>query len=399
MKEILLLKLGELVLKGLNRRVFEDTLLKNLRRRLSPLGRFDLRARQSTIVITPLSEDVDMDEAADRVGRVFGIATYSRAGVAKKNMESILETGKTYLAPVLEAARTFKVEAKRADKSFPLKSPQICEEMGGFLLTQFPHLSVDVHHPDVTVYVEVRDFGAYVHGNPVRGAGGIPVGTGGKAAVLISGGIDSPVAAWQMARRGLELTAVHFASPPYTSERAEQKVVDLLEQVGQWSGRIRMFTMPFAHIQEEIRDKCPEELFTLLMRRFMMRIAERVARREGCEALITGESLGQVASQTLQAICCTDAVVSMPVFRPLIGSDKADIVATARRIGTFDISIEPYEDCCTVFTPKHPRTHPHLQALEEAELALDCEALIDESFENARVRLIGGPAQGKEGSL
>ena len=389
MKEIILMKLGELVLKGLNRRVFEDTLLQNLRRRLSPLGRFDIRARQSTIVATPL-EEVDMDEAADRVGRVFGIATYSRAGVAPKDIGQIEQTAGAYLRPVLEAARTFKVEAKRSDKTFPLNSPAICAQVGASLLDQFPHLSVDVHEPDVTVYVEVRDFGAYVHPDPTRGAGGIPVGTGGKAAVLISGGIDSPVAAWQMARRGLELTAIHFASPPYTSDRAEQKVVDLLTQVSTWSGRLTMFTMPFTHIQEEIRDKCPEDLFTLLMRRFMMRISEQMAVREGCLALITGESLGQVASQTLQAICCTDASVSMPVFRPLIGSDKADIVALARRIGTFDISIEPFEDCCTVFTPKHPRTRPHLDALLQAETLLDCDALIAECVAGARVRQISG---------
>lgn len=389
MKEIILIKLGELVLKGLNRRTFEDTLLQNLRRRLSPLGRFDIRARQSTIVVAPLGE-ADMDEAADRVGRVFGIATYSRAGVAKKDMGQILRTAAAYLKPALETAHTFKVEAKRSDKQFPLNSPAICAKMGEYLLGQYPNLSVDVHEPDLTVYVEVRDFGAYVHGDPLRGAGGIPVGTGGKAAVLISGGIDSPVAAWQLARRGLELTAIHFASPPYTSDRAEQKVADLLAQVGAWAGRLTMFTMPFTHIQEEIRDKCPEDLFTLLMRRFMMRVAERVARQAGCLALITGESLGQVASQTLQAICCTDACVSMPVFRPLIGSDKADIVALARRIGTFDISIEPFEDCCTVFTPKHPRTRPQLDALLAAEALLDCGALIEECVAGARVRQIPG---------
>ena len=387
MKEIILIKLGELVLKGLNRRVFEDQLLRNLRRKLEPLGSFDVRSRQSTITVTPQG-NVDFDEAVDRVGRVFGIATYTRAGVASKDMEAIKSAAADYLRRNLLAAKTFKVEAKRSDKRFPLNSPAICAEMGGYLLEQFPNLSVDVHEPDITVYVEVRDFGAYIHSNPVRGAGGIPVGTGGKAAVLISGGIDSPVASWQMARRGLELTAVHFASPPYTSDRAEQKVVDLLTQVAAYAGRIPMFTVQFAHVQEEIRDKCPEDLFTLLMRRFMMRVSERIAQKEECLALITGESLGQVASQTLQAICCTDACVSMPVFRPLIGSDKIDIVDTARKIGTFDISIEPYEDCCTVFTPKHPRTRPQLDALVRAEQLLDVESLVEECVQTASVRII-----------
>ena len=387
MKEIILMKLGELVLKGLNRRVFEDTLLQNLRRRLSPLGRFDIRARQSTIVATPL-EEVDMDEAADRVGRVFGIATYSRAGVAQKDIGQIEQTAGAYLRPVLEAARTFKVEAKRSDKTFPLNSPAICAQVGASLLDQFPHLSVDVHEPDVTVYVEVRDFGAYVHPDPMRGAGGIPVGTGGKAAVLISGGIDSPVAAWMMAKRGVELTAVHFASPPYTSLRAEEKVCRLLERVSAYAGRLYMVTAPFSHIQEEIRERCPEEYFTLIMRRFMMRIAQRIARRQNCSALVTGESLGQVASQTIQAIACTDAVAEMPVFRPLIGMDKSEIVLASRKIDAFDISIEPYEDCCTVFTPRHPTTRPELAKVEEAESVLDIDALVEESVQGIYTRKI-----------
>ncbi|QKO30069.1 tRNA uracil 4-sulfurtransferase ThiI [Caproicibacterium lactatifermentans] len=387
MKEIILIKLGELVLKGLNRRAFEDTLLKNLRHHLEPLGKFDIRSRQSAVTVMP-REEVDMDEAMDRVGHVFGIATYVRAGVAPKNMDKIELAAADYLRRELLAAHTFKVEAKRSDKKFPIKSPQICAELGGCLLEHFPNLKVDVHHPDVAVYVEVRDFGAYIHSNPKRGAGGIPVGTGGKAALLISGGIDSPVAAWRMARRGVELTAVHFASPPYTSERAEQKVVDLLTQVSSYAGRIPMYTVPFAHVQEEIRDKCPEDLFTLLMRRFMMRVSQQIAVQNDCLTLITGESLGQVASQTMQAICCTDACVSMPVFRPLIGSDKTEIVDTARKIGTFDISIEPYEDCCTVFTPKHPCTKPHEDKLERAEQLLDVEALVQECIQNASLRVV-----------
>ncbi|MCI1952485.1 MAG: tRNA 4-thiouridine(8) synthase ThiI [Clostridiales bacterium] len=388
MKEIILIKLGELVLKGLNRQTFEQTLLKNIRRRIAPAGKFEIRSLQSTITVTPVSDDCDMDEASERIGKIFGIATYSRACIAEKSMEKILPACAEYLKYQLLSAKTFKVEAKRSDKKFPLNSPQISAETGAYLLEKFPNLSVDVHHPDLIVRVEVRDFAAYIHGEPLRGAGGIPVGTGGKAAILISGGIDSPVAAWMMARRGLELSAVHFASPPYTSERAEQKVVDLLTEVSAYAGRIYMFTVPFTHIQEAIRDHCPEEYFTILMRRFMMKAAERIAQKEDCRALITGESLGQVASQTLQAICCTDEACSMPVFRPLIGDDKRDIVAMAQKIGTFETSIEPFEDCCTVFTPKHPRTRPNLKDVLQAESVLPVEALLDECVQNTTVRRI-----------
>ena len=272
------------------------------------------------------------------------------------------------------------MECKRSDKKFPLKSPEISAEVGGYLLERFPHLRVDVHQPDVTVRVEVREVGAYVHTDPKPGAGGIPVGTGGKAAILISGGLDSPVAAWTMAKRGVELTAIHFASPPYTSELAHEKVVRLLRKVSEYAGRIKLITVNFTHLQEEIRDKCPEELSTVILRRFMLRAAQQVARDEGCAALITGESLGQVASQTIQAIACTDAVADLPVFRPLIGSDKAEIVKVAHQIDTYDISIEPYEDCCTIFTPKHPRTRPILHFVEEAEQAIDGPALLEEAL-------------------
>jgi tRNA uracil 4-sulfurtransferase len=299
-------------------------------------------------------------------------------------MPAILEAAGEYLKPELLSAKSFKVESKRSDKSFPLQSPEISADLGEYLLDKFPHLHVDVHNPDITVRVEIRDFGAYVHGQPLRGAGGIPVGTGGNAAILISGGIDSPVAAWTMAKRGLELTAVHFASPPYTSERAEQKVVDLLTKVSEYAGRMTMFTVPFAKVQEEIMAKCPEEFFTIIMRRFMMRISEKIAKKEFCSALITGESLGQVASQTMQAIVCTDAAATMPVFRPLIGMDKVEIIEISRKIDTFDISIQPYEDCCTVFTPKHPRTRPDLAAVVEAEQALDCDTLIEECVSNVK---------------
>ena len=386
MKEILLLKLGEIVLKGLNRKNFEDTLMRTLRRRLARLGDFRVRAAQSTIYVEPQNDDADMDEAEDCVAHVFGVAAYSRACTAEKELEKIKTAAADYLADTLGSARTFKVEAKRSDKKFPYNSPQICDEVGGFLLERYPHLTVNVHEPDVIVTVEVRDFAAYVRAGLVRGAGGIPVGTGGKACVLISGGIDSPVAAYMMAKRGLELMAVHFASPPYTSERAEEKVVELLERVAKFSGRLKMYTVPFTRIQEEIRDKCNDDYFTLIMRRFMMQIAQRLAADKGAQALITGESLGQVASQTIGAIGCTDAVCTMPVFRPLLGMDKEEIIGIARRIDTFDISIQPYEDCCTVFTPKHPRTKPVIEKVAAEQNKLDCEALIEEAVKNVKVR-------------
>lgn len=388
-QELILIKVGEIALKGLNRRTFEDVLIKNIKRHLAPLGRFEVKSAQSTIYVRPLDEDVDLDDACEKIGKVFGIAAYSRACLAKKDMDDINRTAAEYLKEELEEAATFKVEAKRSDKTFPLKSPGICAETGGYLLETFPNLSVDVHEPEITVTVEIRDFGAYVRGEAKRGAGGMPVGTGGKAAILISGGIDSPVAAWMMAKRGVELTAVHFASPPYTSERAEEKVKELLSKVAEYGGRMRMFTVPFTKIQETIQSQCPEELFTIIMRRMMMKIASRIGEREGCAALITGESLGQVASQTIHAIACTDAAASLPVFRPLIGMDKEEIVRISRRIGAFEISIQPYEDCCTVFTPKHPRTRPVLKYVELAESNVDWAEMLEEAADQAVMTKIG----------
>ena len=390
MNEVLLIKMGELSLKGLNRRSFEDQLVRNLRRALSPLGDWQFSVSQSTLQAIPQKEDTDMEEAAARAARVFGISGYSRSARVGKSMEAILAKAPAYFEEVLSCADTFKCEAKRSDKAFPLKSPEICAAVGEALLEAFPHLRVDIREPEVTLYIEVRDQYAFLHADQQKGAGGLPVGTAGDAVVLVSGGIDSPVAAWQMARRGLRLTAVHFASPPYTSPRAEEKVHKLLSQVAGYAGRIRLFVVPFTRIQEEIKEKCPEDLFTLVMRRIMMRCAEIVARRESCGALITGESLGQVASQTLQALACTDAVVGMPVFRPLIGMDKDDVVAIARKIGTFETSILPYEDCCTVFTPRHPRTKPKLSMLERAEAALDMDKLIEEAVEGAKYYGVDG---------
>lgn len=381
MREIILLKNGEIALKGLNRNAFEERLIGNARRRLQDLGSFRFRKAQSTIYVEPQEESCDLDEAVNRLCKVFGIAALTRACVVEKEFEQIRTAAADYLKEELEDAKTFKVEAKRSDKTFPMKSPQICRELGEYLLDQFPHLTVDVHHPDVTVMVEVRDFAAYLHGAQLRGAGGIPVGSGGKAMLLISGGIDSPVAGYMMAKRGLEIEAIHYASPPYTSERAKQKVLDLTQELTPYCGRIRLHVVPFTEIQEKIRDLCPEELFTIVMRRFMMKIACRVARANGCEALITGESVGQVASQTIQAIACTDAVCDMPVMRPVIGMDKDEIVIISRKIETYETSIQPYEDCCTVFTPKHPRTKPQLRFVEYAEENMEVEALIQRAVD------------------
>ena len=385
MKEIILIKNGELALKGLNRSTFEDILIKNIRKRIKALGEFEYRKEQSTISVVPMEDYIDMDEVSDRISRVFGIAAYSRALQVEKDMSVILQNAPDYLAEQLKEARTFKVEGKRSDKKFPLKSPEISAEVGGAILSKFPHLRVDVKNPDILVTIEIREKFAFIRGNQTKGAGGMPTGTAGKSAILISGGIDSPVAAYMMAKRGLVLNAIHFASPPYTSPQSEEKVHNLLRKVSKYSGNICLFTVGFTEIQEEIRDKCPEDLFTLIMRRFMMRISQRIAEKEDCKALITGESLGQVASQTLNALACTDAVCEMPVFRPLIGLDKDEIIKVSRKIDTFDISIEPYEDCCTVFTPKHPKTKPQISIIEAAEQALDIESLIDRAIANTTI--------------
>ena len=383
-REMILIKNGELALKGLNRGHFEDVLMHNLKLSLRDLGTFEIRKSQSTIFIHPNQPDVDLDEACDRVSRVFGISAYTRALTVDKDMDAIKAAAPAYVREWLENAKTFKVEARRSDKQFPYTSPQIGAELGGALLAAFPHLKVDVHNPDVTVWVEIRDFGAYIHAAQLPGAGGLPVGTGGKAALLISGGIDSPVAAYMMAKRGIELTCVHFASPPYTSERAEQKVISLLKQVARYAGPISLCIVPFTEIQEQIRDNSPEEMFTVTMRRLMMRIAERIAKNEECGALVTGESVAQVASQTIPALMCTEAVTTLPVFRPVIGMDKEEIIQIARKIDTFEISILPYEDCCTVFTPKHPRTRPTVEMAEKAERNLPVEEMVEQALSNLR---------------
>ncbi|MEG1321662.1 MAG: tRNA uracil 4-sulfurtransferase ThiI [Ruthenibacterium sp.] len=366
MKELIMAYQGEMALKGLNRATFESVLLKTMRRRLKPVGKFNVYKAQSTMYAEPL-EALDMEDAFSRISKIFGIATISRAAICEKDFTQIAETAKTYLSAELNAAKTFKVSARRADKTFAMDSMEIARELGGILLDAYPHLTVDVHHPDLNVTVEIRDFGAYVHGGKKQGAGGLPVSTSGKAALMLSGGIDSPVAAYMMAKRGLTLIGVHFASPPYTGERARGKVLHLAQLLTPYTGNMNVYVVPYTKPQEFIRDTAPEELFTVLMRRSMMRITRMLCDKENAEAIITGESLAQVASQTLRAIACTDAAQDLPVFRPCIGMDKTEIIDIARRIGTFETSILPYEDCCTIFTPAHPRTKPHLDEIESAE--------------------------------
>ena len=388
MREVILIKNGELALKGMNRASFEDVLIKNIKRKLKDLGDIKVVKAQSTIAIEPCDDSFDMNEAAERMACVFGIVGFSRAAVAKKDMADIMSTAVTYLEDELRCARTFKVEAKRSDKSFPLKSPEICRDTGAHILENYPHLTVDVKNPDVVVTVEVRDINAYVRGTQQKGAGGMPVGTGGRGAILISGGIDSPVAAWMMAKRGLELVAIHFSAPPYTSEQAEDKVMTLLKKVARYAGRIPTFVVNFTKAQQDIMNACAEEYFTIIMRRMMMKVAERLCAKEDCQALVTGESLGQVASQTIHALACTDAATDLPIFRPCIGMDKDEIVRISRNIDTFETSILPYEDCCTVFVPKHPRLRPTLDKVLEQEKNLDVEALVEEALADTHFRMI-----------
>lgn len=380
MKEIFLLKLGEIVLKGANKRQFESRLRQNVRRRMKKFGEFDVYIMQSTVYVEPKDDLCDVDGAWEACRSIFGVVSLCRCRPCEKNPDAIFEAVENYLGDDLDCAKSFKVESKRSDKAFPMTSIQISQEIGGRLAEAHPGTQVDVHHPDYTVYVEVRDFAAYVHGPAEPGAGGLPTGVGGRAMCLLSGGIDSPVAAYMIAKRGVEIEAVHFFSYPYTSQLAKDKVVELARLVAKFSGKMTVNVVPFTEIQEAIRDNCPEEYFTLIMRRFMMEISQRIARHDGCGALITGENLGQVASQTMEAMTVTGAVVDMPIFMPLVGMDKEEIVTIARKIGTLETSILPYEDCCTVFTPKHPKTKPTLGQLIHAEKNLDRETLMERAL-------------------
>lgn len=382
MNEIFLLKLGEIVLKGANRFTFENRLKSNIRQRMKFFGDFKVYIRQSTVYIEPLNDACDLDGAWEACGTLFGVASMCRCRPAEKNMDAIFSAVMDYLGDEIAVQKSFKVESKRSDKGFPMGSIQISQEIGGRIAEAFPEVKVDVHNPDYIVNVEIRDYAAYIHGPAVPGAGGLPTGVGGRGAVLLSGGIDSPVAGHMMAKRGVEIECIHFFSYPYTSELAKNKVLELARLMTKYCGRMTVDVVGFTEIQEAIRDNCPEEYFTIIMRRFMMRIAQRIAKEHGCECLITGENLGQVASQTMQAMAVTGAVVDMPMFHPLIGMDKEEIVRIARKIGTMETSILPYEDCCTVFTPKHPKTKPVLSQVEAVESKLDVEALIQRAVEN-----------------
>ena len=380
MNDIILVKLGELVLKGLNRRRFEQKLQSNIRRRLEKIGNFKVYCLQSTIYVEGKDDTADMDAAMEILGKIFGIVSIVRAAACEKDKDAIVARAKEYLRDDMLAAKSFKVESKRSDKAFPMTSIQLSQYVGGELAEAFPDTAVDVHNPELTVHIEVRDLAAYVHAAPVPGAGGMPVGSNGVALTLLSGGIDSPVSTYMIAKRGVRLIPVHFFSFPYTSQQALDKVVKLAQKLTDYCGRMTIEVVPFTHIQEEMRDKVPEEYFTLVMRRFMMRIATRIAEANGASAIVTGENLGQVASQTMEAMASTQAVTKLPVLQPLIGMDKEEIITIARKIGTFDTSILPYEDCCTVFTPRHPRTHPKLSEVEAAESALDIEGLVEEAL-------------------
>ena len=383
-----MLKQGEIVLKGLNRRNFEQKLVANVVRRLREFGTFKVYALQSTIYVEPQDESCDMDGAFEALQTVFGVIAITRAAACDKDPDAIAAKAIEYLAEDMAAARSFKVESKRSDKRFPLTSIELSQHVGGLLSEAFPDTEVDVRSPELTVHVEVRDLAAYVHSSPLPGAGGMPVGSNGRAVTLLSGGIDSPVSSYMIAKRGVHLIPVHFFSFPYTSEAAKEKVLTLAEKLTAYCGKLMVEIVPFTRIQEEIRDKCPEEYFTIIMRRFMMRIAQRIAQDNGCDAIVTGENLGQVASQTMSAMAATEAVTQLPVLRPLIGFDKAEIVSLARKIDTFETSILPYEDCCTVFTPRHPKLRPSIAECEEIEKALDMEELIEDAIKNIeRIRL------------
>ena len=380
MHEIILCKLGEVVLKGLNRHSFETKLMSNIRRRTQKFGKFRIYSRQSTIYVEPMEDSCDLAGAYAGCKQVFGLIAIARAVPCEKSKEAILETARAYLGDELRKAKSFKVETKRADKSFPMGSIEISQWVGGMLHDAFPHLKVDVHDPELTVYVEVREDAAYVHAPAEPAAGGLPLGMGGSALSLLSGGIDSPVSSYMMAKRGVVLEMLHFAAPPYTSDLARQKVLQLARELTPWCGRMSVHIVPLTQIQEQIRRECPEEYFTLITRRFMMRIADRLAKEFDCRALITGENLGQVASQTMEALRVSEDVTDLPVLRPLIGMDKEEIVRIARHIGTFDTSILPYEDCCTVFTPRHPKTKPHVEEVREIESVLDIDGLVERAM-------------------
>ncbi|MDD6915079.1 MAG: tRNA uracil 4-sulfurtransferase ThiI [Eubacteriales bacterium] len=383
--DIILLKYGEISLKGLNRPMFEKQLLANVAKALAPLGKFSIRKSQSTVYVEPLGDDIDMQAATERLSKVFGIVNICPAAKCQKTIEDIERTTLECLSQIDLNGKTFKVEAKREDKQFPMNSPQLCRHMGAVILKNTEGLSVDVHNPDILIQIEIRKE-AFIFTQKVSGAGGMPVGTAGRAALLLSGGIDSPVAGWMISKRGVVLDAVHFHSHPYTSDRAKEKVVELAKIMTQYTGPIRLHIVPFTDIQLDIIDKCPKNYLTIIMRRLMMRIAEKIARESGAMALITGESIGQVASQTMESLVVTDNAVDMPVFRPCIGMDKEEIVTISKKIDTYETSILPYEDCCTIFVPKHPKTKPSISEIQEAEkLLTDPEGMMEKAIQDREI--------------
>lgn len=383
--DIILLKYGEISLKGLNRPMFEKQLLANVAKALAPLGKFSIRKSQSTVYVEPLGDDIDMQAATERLSKVFGIVNICPAAKCQKTIEDIERTTLECLSQIDLNGKTFKVEAKREDKQFPMNSPQLCRHMGAVILKNTEGLSVDVHNPDILVQIEIRKE-AFIFTQKVSGAGGMPVGTAGRAAFLLSGGIDSPVAGWMISKRGVVLDAVHFHSHPYTSDRAKEKVIELAKIMTQYTGPIRLHIVPFTDIQLDIIDKCPKNYLTIIMRRLMMRIAEKIARESGAMALITGESIGQVASQTMESLVVTDNAVDMPVFRPCIGMDKEEIVTISKKIDTYETSILPYEDCCTIFVPKHPKTKPSISEIQEAEkLLTDPEGMMEKAIQDREI--------------
>lgn len=383
--DIILLKYGEISLKGLNRPMFEKQLLANVAKALAPLGKFSIRKSQSTVYVEPLGDDIDMQAATERLSKVFGIVNICPAAKCQKTIEDIERTTLECLSQIDLNGKTFKVEAKREDKQFPMNSPQLCRHMGAVILKNTEGLSVDVLNPDILVQIEIRKE-AFIFTQKVSGAGGMPVGTAGRAALLLSGGIDSPVAGWMISKRGVVLDAVHFHSHPYTSDRAKEKVIELAKIMTQYTGPIRLHIVPFTDIQLDIIDKCPKNYLTIIMRRLMMRIAEKIARESGAMALITGESIGQVASQTMESLVVTDNAVDMPVFRPCIGMDKEEIVTISKKIDTYETSILPYEDCCTIFVPKHPKTKPSISEIQEAEkLLTDPEGMMEKAIQDREI--------------
>jgi thiamine biosynthesis protein ThiI len=384
MKKVLIVRYGEIALKGLNKPYFIHKLITEIHKSLKDLGKLNVSSSNGLIFI-----DIDKYNEMDvinRVIKVFGIVSVSPSYEIEKDIDTICEVALQHVRERIEEEgyKTFKVETRRADKSFPIKSPEISRKVGGYILSHLNTLKVDVHEPEMFLYVDVRNR-AYIYSEKILGYGGLPLGTNGKVMLLLSGGIDSPVAGWMMAKRGVEIEAIHYHSYPFTSERAKEKVIELAKILTKYCGKIRFYSVNLLPIQQEINEKCPAEEMTILSRRFMMKIAEKVAIERNCHGLVTGESIGQVASQTMESLVVTDAAVGLPVFRPLIALDKVDIMNIAKKIDTYETSILPYEDCCTVFLPKRPVTKPHLDRILLSEQKLEMDQLIEDAIENMEI--------------